>query len=387
VLFEAGFRPFFLLGSVYAAVCLVAWLLVFAGVASSPRSWPTPWPAPYWHGHEMIFGFVATAIAGFLLTAVPNWTDTRPIAGRRLAGLVAAWAIGRAALWLAPWLPGGLVATLDFAFLPLLAFAVGRPIFASGRRRNYPVVGVLVLLSLANASLHVGVLAGAPRVERVSLHLALYLVLALLTIISGRIVPLFTGNALRRRGLDVSIESSSLVEWLLVPVMAAAIGLALWREGSAASGIASLLCGALLAVRQARWQPLRTLDQPILWVLHVGHAWLALGFAFSGVHALVPSMPASTALHALGAGAIGTSIVGVMSRVALGHTGRELEASRAIVVAYGLVILGGVIRVFGPLAVPAAYRTTVIWAGVSWAAGYLLFALRCSRILTRPRVS
>lgn len=386
-LLEAGFRPFFLLGSFYAAVSLVAWLLVFAGLASSPRSWPTPWPAPYWHAHEMIFGFVATAIAGFLLTAVPNWTGTRPLAGRRLALLVAAWGAGRAAMWLAPWLPGELVVVADLAFLPLLAFAVGRPIWRSGGRRNYPVVGVLVLLTLANLGLHLAVLGGGPGTLRSGLRLALYLVLVLLTLISGRIVPLFTRNALRRRGLDAEVESSGAVEGLLVAVMAAAIVLALLREDSAASGIASLLCAALLGLRQARWQPLRTLDQPILWVLHVGHAWLAVGFACSGFTALVPSFPASTALHAFAAGAIGTSIVGVMSRVALGHTGRQLEASPAIVLAYLLVILGGLIRVFAPLALPGSYRASVFWAGSSWAAGYLLFALREARILSGPRVA
>jgi uncharacterized protein involved in response to NO len=386
LLLDAGFRPFFLLGSLYAAVALMAWLLVFAAVASRPGGWPAPWPAPYWHAHEMLFGFVATAIAGFLLTAVPNWTDTPPIRGRRLARLVTAWAVGRAALWLAPWLPAGLVAVADLVFLPLLAHAVGGPIWRARRPRNYPVPAVLLLLALANLGLHLGVLGGAPMQARRSLYLALYLVLVLLAIISGRIVPLFTRNALRRRGLALSVESSPAVERLLVPAMGAAIGLALLREGSAASGIASLLCAALLGLRQARWQPLRSLDQPILWVLHVGHGWLAAGFACSGIAALVPSFPASTALHAFAVGAIGTSVVGVMSRVTLGHTGRAIEASPAFVLAYALVILGGLIRVFAPLAMPGAYRASVVWAGASWAAGYLLFALRAAPLLARPRV-
>ncbi|MGI9590983.1 MAG: NnrS family protein, partial [Myxococcota bacterium] len=246
--------------------------------------------------------------------------------------------------------------------------------------------GVLALLAVANLGVHLGVLWGGAAVARTSLHGALYLVLVLLVIISGRIVPLFTRNALRRRGVEITVEPSLSVERLLVPVMGAAIALALLRPGSTTSGIASLLSGALLALRQARWQPQRTLDQPILWVLHVGHAWLALGFVCTGIAALVPSFPASTALHAFGAGAIGTSIVGVMSRVALGHTGREIEASSAMVIAYALVILGGLVRVFGPLALPGSYRATVIWAGSLWAAGYVLFALRSAPLLTRPRV-
>jgi uncharacterized protein involved in response to NO len=384
-LLEAGFRPFFLVGSVYAAASLTAWLLLFGGLAAPPGGWPAPWPGPYWHGHEMIFGFVAAAIAGFLLTAVPSWTDTPRLAGRPLAGLVVAWGLGRAALWLAPWLPGPLVAAADLAFLPLLAVAVGRPIWRARQARNLPVLGVLLLLAAANLALHLGVSRAAPATARLGLHLALYLVLVLLAIISGRIVPLFTRNALRRRGLDAAVGSSPAAEKLLAAVMGAAIALALAREGSGASGLASLLCAVLLVLRQARWQPHRTLDQPILWVLHAGHAWLAVGFACTGVAALVPGFPASTALHAFAAGAIGTSIVGVMSRVALGHTGREIEAPPAIVLAYGLVILGGLVRVFGPLAAPGAYRATVLGAGAAWAIGYLLFALRHGRILTGPR--
>jgi len=334
----------------------------------------------------MIFGFVATAIAGFLLTAVPNWTDTPRLQGRPLAALVAVWLAGRLALWLAAWLPGAAVTAIDLLFVPLLAGAVGRPIWRRRLRRNYPVAGVLGLLTLANAVVHAGVLGGSPLLARRGLYLALYAVLGLLAIISGRIVPLFTRNALLRRGLDVAVESRTAVEWSLALVMAAAIGLTLFAEGSRPAGVASLACSALLVVRQARWQPARVLDQPILWVLHAGHAWLAIGFLCQGISALSPSFPASTALHALGAGAIGTSIIAVMSRVSLGHTGRELEASRSVAIAYVLVIAAGAVRVFAPLAFPTAYRSTVVAAGCLWAAGYGLFAVSNATLLTRPRV-
>jgi len=382
VLLQSGFRPFFLLGSLYAAISLAAWLLIFAG------AWELSgrWPAPYWHGHEMLFGFAVTAIAGFLLTAVPTWTDTPRLGGWPLAGLAAAWLAGRVALWLGAVLPGEFVALIDMVFLPLLAIAIGRPIWRSRARRNYPVVGVLLALSLANLGLHLGVLGDAPGAVRRCLLLALYLVLVLITIISGRIVPLFTRNALRGRGLDFPLQSNRFVEWALVPAMAGAVALAVLREGSGAAGMANLGCAALLVLRQAFWQPHRTLGQPILWVLHVGHGWLAIGFACTGIAWLTPSFPASTALHAFSAGAIGTIVIGVMSRVALGHTARAIEASPATVVAYALVILGGAIRVFGPLALPGSYRATVLWAGCCWAAGYLLFAGQALATLTRPRI-
>jgi uncharacterized protein involved in response to NO len=360
---------------------MAAWLLALAGAASLPGAWSSL----LWHGHEMLFGFVATAIAGFLLTSVPVWTHTDRVAGPLLAGLVAAWFAGRVALWCADGLPGWLVASLDVAFLPLLACAVGLPIWRTGNRRNYKIVGVLLALAGANLALHAAVLRDDPPAARRCLQLALYFVLLLLVIISGRIVPLFTGNALRRRGILAPVESSAAVEWALFPALAAAIALVLLREGSLAAGLASLLCALLLGLRQARWQPHRTLDQPILWVLHVAHAWLAVGFACSAAAVLIPSFPASSAVHALSAGAIGTAVVGVMSRVTLGHTGRPLEAPPAFTAAYVLVILGAVVRVFGPLLLPGAYRGVLLCGGSIWAAGYALFAAAATPILTRPR--
>ena len=387
VVLQAGFRPFFLLGTLYAAAALAVWLLIFAGVV---LPWPGAWPVLYWHGHEMLFGFVATAIAGFLLTAVPNWTGTPRVAGRPLALLAAAWLLGRFALWGALWLPAWsppwLVAAADLLFLPALAVAVGRPILRAGKRHNYPVLGVLALLSAANLLMHAALLGAAPFGLRLGLHASLYLVCVLLAIIAGRIVPLFTRNNLSRRGVEVEVESSVWVERALVPVMGAAVIAVLLRPSSLAAGMACLACGALLLLRQARWQPHRTLGVPILWVLHVGHAWLACGFLGLGANAFSPLLPTSTAFHALSAGAIGTMIVGVMTRVALGHSGREIRATPLLVAAYALVIAGGAIRVLGPLLFPDAYRATVLWAGSTWSAGYILTAIACWPILTRPRV-
>lgn len=387
VLLQAGFRPFFLVGTLYAAASLAVWLLIFAGVV---LPWPGAWPVIYWHGHEMLFGFVTTAIAGFLLTAVPNWTGTPRVAGRLLALLVAAWLLGRSALWGALWLPAWspswLVAAADLLFLPALAVAVGRPILRAGKRQNYPVLGVLVLLSAANLLMHAAVLGIAPFGLRLGLHASLYLVCALLAIIAGRIVPLFTRNTLRRSGVPLEVESSAWVERALVPVMAFAVIVLVLLPASPAAGVACLACGLLLLLRQAHWRPLRTLGVPILWVLHVGHAWLAFGFLCLGANVFSPLLPASTAMHALSAGAIGTMIVGVMTRVSLGHSGRQIRATPLIVAAYALVIIGGAIRVLGPLLFPDAYRTIMLWAGTTWSAGYVLAAIACWPVLTQPRV-
>lgn len=386
---QSGFRPFFLLGSLYAALALAVWLAVFAGWWTAPvAARGAGWPAVYWHGHEMLYGFVATAIAGFLLTAVPNWTGTARIGGVALAGLLGAWLAGRLTMGLAFGSPSlGLAAAVcDVVFLPLLAFAVGRPIWRAGKRHNYPVVGVLVALSLVNAAAHAGVLAREPAFVRDSLYLALYLVCVLLAIISGRIVPLFTRNALRRRGVDAAVGSAAWAERALVPVMGLTVALVWAWPRSAPAGAAALACGGLLLVRQSGWQPWHTLREPVLWVLHVGHAWLAVGFLCLGASALGDVFPASTGAHALSAGAIGTMIVGVMSRVALGHTGRPIAASPAIVAAYALVVAGGALRVFAPLVWPGHYVGSIVAAGVAWGAGYLLFAAVAAPVLVRARV-
>jgi uncharacterized protein involved in response to NO len=311
------------------------------------------------------------------------------VAGRPLALLVAAWLLGRSALWGALWLPAWspswLVAAADLLFLPALAVAVGRPILRAGKRQNYPVLGVLVLLTAANLLMHAAVLGIAPFGLRLGLHASLYLVCALLAIIAGRIVPLFTRNTLRGSGVAVEVESGAWVERALVPVMGFAVVALVLRPASLVAGVACLACGALLVLRQVRWQPQRTLGVPILWVLHVGHAWLAFGFLCLGANVFSPVLPASTALHALSAGALGTMIVGVMTRVSLGHSGREIRATALVVAAYALVIVGGAIRVLGPLLFPDAYRTTVLWAGTTWSSGYILAAIACWPVLTRPR--
>jgi uncharacterized protein involved in response to NO len=286
-------------------------------------------------------------------------------------------------LWLPAWSPPWLVAVADLVFLPALAVAVGRPILRAGKRHNYPVLAVLALLATANLLMHAALQGNAPLALRAGLHASLYLVCVLLAIIAGRIVPLFTRNTLRASGSAVEVESNARVERVLVPVMGTAVIAVLLRPASPAAGLACLACGALLVLRQARWQPHRTLGVPILWVLHAGHAWLAFGFLCLGANALAPFLPASTALHALSAGAVGTMIVGVMTRVSLGHSGREIRATPLIVVAYTLVIAGGAIRVLGPLLLPDAYRASVLWAGSTWSAGYLLTALAVWPILTR----
>jgi uncharacterized protein involved in response to NO len=380
-LLRSGFRPFFIGAALSASASLGLWLhwLILREAA------PGRWAGLHWHRHEMVFGFVAAAIAGFALTAVPNWTGSARLRSTGLGLLFAVWAAGRVAMWSAAWLPPLAVAFLDLLFLPLLAIAVGWPILRARKPRNYPVVGILLALAFGNLAMHLDILQLVPGLARHGLHAALYLAILLLALISGRIVPLFTRNTLRRIGREAEVVSSPSLERILavtlilacvLDLVVVAAGLRAWVLGLAA---------LLLALRQWRWRSWEVRDRPILWVLHVGHLWLILGFALRGLAAWTPSVPGSAGLHALGAGAVGTMVIGVMSRVSLGHTGREIEADRTTSLAYGLVILGASIRVAASLFSAQIYLPGVVIGGALWGAGFLLFLIVYGPMLCRAR--
>jgi len=378
---RSGFRPFFMGASLCASASLALWLHWL--ILREPA--PGNWPGLYWHGHEMVFGFVSAAIAGFALTAVPNWTGSRRLRGAQLGGLFAVWAAGRIAMWSAAWLPAVGVAFVDLLFLPLLAIAVGVPIVQARKPRNYPVVGILVALALGNLAMHLDILQRAPGLARQGLYAALYLAVLLLALISGRIVPLFTRNRLRRVGREGEVVSSPALERVLAATLILGFGLDLAGGAGGLRACVLVLGGLLLALRQWRWGSWAVRDRPILWVLHVGHAWLAIGLVLRGLAAWTPSVPGAAGLHALGAGAIGTMVIGVMSRVSLGHTGREIEADRITTLAYGLVILGAAIRVVAAILAGKFYLHGVVLGGALWGAGFLVFLIAYAPMLCRAR--
>lgn len=380
VILQGGFRPFFLLTGAYASVSIVAWVLAYSGVWQLPPQWVPMW----WHGHELIFGFAGAAICGFLLTAVPRWTRTAPVSGMPLLALALIWVAGRAAMWSAGFLPGWLVAVIDLALFPALAVAVAKPIVRSRNRRNYGFPLLLATLFVANLLTHLQVL-GVARTGRTGLYLGLYVVVVMVTLIAGRIVPTFTRNALAARGEGETVRRDP---WLSRGALAMVVAAALFQVFGGTprvAGTSAALAAVLLGVEAVGWQPLRTLRNPIVWVLHVGHGWLVVGFAALAVAELAGGLPVSTATHALTAGAIGTMVIAVMSRASLGHTGRPLRAPAPVVAAYLLVIVGAAVRVFGPAVRFDLYRWWVIAGGTLWALGYALFTAVYAPILLRPR--
>jgi uncharacterized protein involved in response to NO len=378
-----GFRPFFLLGAVYAALAVPLWLAIFAGWLP-PLSWLTPF---VWHGHEMLFGFAAAAIAGFLTTAVPVWTGAPAASGRSLAALVGAWLLGRAAMLGVGVLPPLLVAGLDLLFLPLLAAALAPALARPGQRRNAGFVPVLLLLFAANGVVHGEALGLAPAgAASHALRVALDLVVLLIAVVGGRITPAFTRNALLRAGALAAVRSRPALDRLAVASVAALAVADTFAPGGAIAGGIAALAALASAGRLAGWQTRRVLRQPLVVSLHLGMAWVALGLGLVALGDLTGLAPPTAGLHALTAGAMGAMILAVVTRVGLGHTGRPLEPPRGVPAAYALVNAGALLRVAAPFLAPALQLPVLVAGGVVWAAAFAVFALVYAPILTSPRI-
>jgi len=381
-LWGRGFRPFFLGVGVHGFVIVAAWTAIWHGAHPAP-AWLSP---TWWHGHEMLFGLVAAAIAGFLLTAAPVWTGRQALCGRPLMALFGLWALGRLAMLGAGWLPAGLLAGIDVAFLPLLAGVLVRTLWRTGQRRNYGVVVLVGVLALANAAVHAQALGfavgSAPRALRFSADL----VVVLIVVIGGRITPGFTTNALIRLGVDARASSSPWLDRLAVAAVGLLAGVDLVAPRGVASGVLAAVAGLAVAARMAGWQTLRTWRDPLVWSLHAGMAWVAMGLLLVAAGDLGLCVPATAGFHALGAGAMGSMILAVMTRVGLGHTGRPLLLPRGAVGSYVLVHAGAAARVGAALAPEPVQGALLPIAGLLWAAAFGLFAGVYGPILTRARV-
>lgn len=372
-LFAMGFRPFFLFGAVFAALALPLWLFGYHGLI--------PGVTRDWHVHEMLFGYLGAVIAGFLLTAVPNWTGRLPVAGTALAGLFSLWAAGRAAMLLASSTP--FAAFLDSAFLFVLAGIIAREVIAGRNFRNAPVCVLVLVLASANVLTHLRAL----NVDAALLgeRLALGVIAMLVALIGGRITPSFTRNWMAKQKLAPEPASPGRFDLLVLAVTALAIFCWILRPAAAAPGAALILAGALTFVRLARWKGWRTFAEPLVTILHFGYAWLALAFILMGLSILAPGAAPSTAgVHALTAGAFGVMTLAVMTRATRGHTGRPLTADRETQVIYALVMTGAALRVASPF-FPEIYVLLLIASGLVWSLAFAAFAIVYGPLLLRAR--
>jgi uncharacterized protein involved in response to NO len=370
-----GFRPFFLLASIHALVAVGWWSLALRGVVGTPGALD---PLK-WHAHEMVFGFAAAVLAGFLLTAVRNWTKLETASGLGLLALVGLWVSGR----VVGSLPGPIAPFVCALFAPAVAIVIARPLLRARSGRNYGFVLVLLTLGGADLALHL-----APSLREAALRAGVHAVAAAIFVFGGRVTPLFTRNALRRSGSEVVVRAHDARDlgavWIMVAAVVLDVAAGAGLLDPAAAGVALLAAGLAGAARMPGWATGASLRQPILWVLHLGYALLALGYLALGISRLLPTAIAPTmALHVLTIGGLGVMAMGMMSRVALGHTGRPLVVARPIVVAYGLVVVALVARVALPLTGVSPALLDV--AAAAWVAAFALYAWVYAPVVFGPR--
>lgn len=374
------FRPFFLLTGVYGVVIVIAWVsYLFGGVPL-----PLGWSSVHWHSHEMLFGLVAAAIAGFLLTAMCNWTGAQPLRNRGLLALISIWIAGRVAMWTASWWPDGVVAAVDLLFLPVMAIYVSRILLRHGNKRNLVLAGILLLLGLANLMMHIGFITGHTSWLMLGQSMALNLITLMMVVIGGRIIPLFTVNWLRNHGYQTkAVKSPGIADRTALIATALLIPADFVSAAPQLAGVVALVAAVAHILRLAGWSGWKTGREPLLWILHLGYAWIILALLLKGAAAF--NLVAPTAWqHALGTGAMGTLILGVMTRVALGHTGRPLSLPAFGTVIYIAITLAAVTRVSAALQL-LDYRLGLLLAAVGWCLAFAAFVIIYWPILSRPR--
>jgi len=375
-LWRLGFRPFFLAGTAFAVIAIALWLGVLAGAITG---WQPAGGTLAWHRHEMTFGFGIAIVAGFLLTAVQNWTATPGLAGRPLTGLALLWLAGRL-VWLLD-APLWLLIPVDGAFLPLTALVIGRQLWRVKQKRNYPVVGLLLLMASANALVLTGLAQENDTWQRQGVHTALWFLAALMGLIGGRVVPFFTGLLLStppapNMALDRTAMGSAILAALLT-----ASGLSL----TATPWIAAvfLVMGISTAIRLARWYDKGIWGVPLLWSLHLAFAWLALAPLGMALWHLGLINTLGLPLHALTIGAMGGLILGMIARVTLGHTGRPLKPPAAMNWAFIALNVSALSRV---VMLPGAPEHLLWLSGALWIIAFGLYLRHYARMLLTPRV-
>ena len=371
-LWDLGFRPFYLLASSFAALSIALWALQFSGVLSHAYL-----QGPLWHAHEMLFGFAMAVLVGFLFTAGRNWSGQATPTGRWLMAMAALWLAGRV-LVLTPF--GWAAAVVSSAFPLAAAVALGIPFYKARNTRNYFFVALLALMGLAELTVHLSALGVLQVPGWAGIGIALDVMLFVLAVMGGRVIPMFTNNGVPGAKAQRLPQLEKAALGLTLALLLADL---LHISGWALSLLAALAAAAHLA-RWLLWQPWKTLRNPLVWVLHLAYAWIPLHLLLRAC-AQQGWVPSSVATHALTAGAIGCMVIGMMTRTALGHTGRPLRAGTTEVACYVLVALAALVRVGLPLFAPALLYHAVIVASLLWSAGFGLYTVRYWPILSRAR--
>lgn len=377
VLLSYAFRPFFIMVGLFAMLGVFLWTMTLHGSG-------LPGITPLWHAHEMLIGFAMAAVAGFSLTAVANWTGRPAINGSALALLVFVWVAGRVAMLLTAWLPVSLILLLDMLFPLLLTWLLSREIILGRSRRNYPLIAIVFVVAGLNCIYQLGAAQWLPGGDRLAIYLLIHTLLLLVTIIAGRIVPSFTANWLRKQGQDqLPVDTEAVNKAALVLTLAVGIT-ASFIPAHPLTGVLAFAAALCHGLRLSRWRGFATTSNPLLFVLHAAYLWLPLGYALLGCAVFGWLFTPTTALHALTMGAIGSMVLAVTTRVALGHTGRPLQAARLTVFTYWLLMIAVLVRVVGPLS-DEGYMLIIDVSATAWILSFAIFTWVYWPILSRPR--
>jgi uncharacterized protein involved in response to NO len=377
-LLSQGFRPFFLAAGLWAAAALGLWIVLFVGGLSLPSRF-----SPLtWHIHEMLFGFVMAAIAGFLLTAVPNWTGRLPVRGAPLAALAVLWLLGRTACFFSTLIPEGLAVVADLSFPVALIAVITREIVTGKNWRTLPMMVPVTVLGIANLLMHLEAY-GVALPPGLGWRLGIAAIIILISVVAGRILPSFTRNWMAKRGFELPAPHG-IVDRIALGVLHTGLLAWVFLPDADVVGLTLIAGGVLNFWRLLRWRGGKAVDELLLLVLHLGYAWLVAGILLLGLSILLPSVPQSAAIHALTVGAMGTMILAVMTRATRGHTGRELSADSVTALIYLLVTLAAATRVAAPFAVHF-YAPLLIFSAVCWVAAFGMFIFSYGPMLVGPR--
>lgn len=375
-LFSFGFRPFFLFAALWAAVTIPLWLLSFLGIGEISATIFTR----DWHVHEMLFGYTAAVIVGYMTVAGVNWTGHYPVAGRSIVLLVMLWAVGRLAMLAYPVL-GSIAALIDALFLIVFASALWREQLAASSWRNVAPCIVVSLLAIANIGFHITMIV--PDIALAPERMAIGLIIFLIALIGGRLVPSFTRNWMAQHKIKPEPASYGRFDTAVLGITGA--GIALWVVWplAAVTGVLLIIAGAGLFIRLLRWRGWIVINDGMVAVLHLGYFWCALGLAMLGASILWPAhLAGSAAIHALAVGAIGMMTLAVMTRTSRSHTGRERRADRPTLAIYGLAMAAATTRVLAPFAMPI-YPQLLVLSALSWSLAFAIFGLVYGPMLAR----
>ena len=380
-LLRLGFRPFFLSGAIFSIVAVILWLLMYKGTISLAPLGGGYW----WHIHEMVFGFGGAIIAGFLLTAVQNWTGARGAQGTTLLVLFLFWLAGRIALLLPNILSDTLVTLIDLSFLPAVAYVLAKPLIAIKQYRNLFFVPLLLLFTLANLEMHLAIYLPATFNVTFAGYTGVMLVTFLMSVMAGRVTPMFTANGTKTPKVTPLPWLDMATNGSLAVIMFSLLLEPIFGFSEQLFGILLVIAGIFQTIRWLRWRPWITLSVPLLWSIHIAIKFIAYGLIILGASYLIPEIPSNHIWHLLTVGGMGGLILAMISRVSLGHTGRPLSPPKAMTAAYFFITLAALIRALGPLITPEKTLVFIDISGTFWLFAFGIFVVTYAPMLMKAR--